>query len=172
MKNLLFVFTLLGSFFCSACQQAPPADPATDSAMKEHQMEKMAIEAVKSFYDHWNQGHLDECAKLIATDAIDHIGGQDVVGVDSIMEAIKAFYSAFPDSHLDLEKITASGNLVMAYGTWTGTQKGDFGPFKATNKMYSMKDVDILTVNAEGKLTEHWAVQDGCAMAAQLGWGQ
>lgn len=171
MKNLIF-FLLSPTILFTACQQAPPGDTAAEAALKESQTETMAIEAVKSFYDHWNKGHLDECAKLIAADAIDHMGAGQVVGVDSIMAAVRAFSAAFPDSHFEIEKITATGNLVMAYGTWSGTQQGDMGPYKATGKKYSMKDVDILTVNAEGKLTEHWAVQDGCAMAMQLGWGE
>lgn len=151
----------------SDCQQAPPADAAAEAALLEQQTEAAAIAAVRNFYDHWNQGHLDECAKLIAADAIDHIGDQNVVGVDSIMAAVRAFAAAFPDSHFEIEKIAADGDLVMAYGTWSGTQTGDLGPNKATNKKYSIKDVDILRVNTEGKLAEHWAVQESCAISAQ-----
>ena len=169
MKPTSFSFLLAALLFAS-CQQQPVTDPAAEAALTKEQLEVQAIDAVRQFYNFWNDGKLDDCAKLIAADAIDHMGDQNVVGADNIMAAVRAFAAAFPDSHFEIEKITATGDLVMAYGTWSGTQQGDFSGFKATNKMYSIKDVDMLRVNAEGKLTEHWAVQEGCAMAGQLGW--
>lgn len=84
----------------------------------------------------------------------------------------KAFFAdwfkAVPDWNYTLTKIVSEGDTVWAYGTYAGTQKGDWLGIPATNKSYSINAVDIFRIE-NGKLAEHWDVLDTYGLFKQLG---
>ena len=84
----------------------------------------------------------------------------------------KAFFAdwfkAVPDWNYTLTKIVSEGDTVWAYGTYSGTQKGDWLGIPATNKPYSIQAVDIFRIE-NGKLAEHWDVLDTYGLFKQLG---
>ncbi|MDX1915609.1 MAG: ester cyclase [Methylophilus sp.] len=84
----------------------------------------------------------------------------------------KAFFAdwfkAVPDWNYTLTKIVSEGDTVWAYGTYSGTQKGDWLGIPATNKAYSINAVDIFRIE-NGKLAEHWDVLDTYGLFKQLG---
>jgi steroid delta-isomerase-like uncharacterized protein len=84
----------------------------------------------------------------------------------------KAFFAdwfkAVPDWNYTLTKIVSEGDTVWAYGTYSGTQKGDWLGIPATNKPYSIHAVDIFRIE-NGKLAEHWDVLDTYGLFKQLG---
>jgi steroid delta-isomerase-like uncharacterized protein len=84
----------------------------------------------------------------------------------------KAFFAdwfkAVPDWNYTLTKIVSEGDTVWAYGTYSGTQKGDWLGIPATNKHYSIHAVDIFRIE-NGKLAEHWDVLDTYGLFKQLG---
>jgi len=66
---------------------------------------------------------------------------------------------AVPDWDYRVTKIVAEGDTVWAYGTYSGTQKGDWLGIPATNQSYRIAAVDIFRIQ-DGKLAEHWDVID------------
>lgn len=78
------------------------------------------------------------------------------------------WFSAVPDWGYNLSKIVAEGDTVWVYGTYSGTQKGDWLGIPATNKSYSITAVDIFRIQ-DGKLAEHWDVIDVYGLFKQLG---
>jgi predicted SnoaL-like aldol condensation-catalyzing enzyme len=84
----------------------------------------------------------------------------------------KAFFAdwfkAVPDWSYTLTKIVSEGDTVWAYGTYSGTQTGDWLGIPATNKYYSINAVDIFRIEND-KLAEHWDVLDTYGLFKQLG---
>jgi predicted SnoaL-like aldol condensation-catalyzing enzyme len=78
------------------------------------------------------------------------------------------WFKAVPDWNYTLTKIVSEGDTVWAYGTYSGTQTGDWLGIHATNKYYSINAVDIFRIE-NGKLAEHWDVLDTYGLFKQLG---
>ena len=78
-------------------------------------------------------------------------------GSRGFREFFEAWFGAVPDFKYELKKIASEGDLVWAYGTYSGTQKGDWLGIPATGKIYTFDAVDIFRVQ-DGKLAEHWDV--------------
>lgn len=78
------------------------------------------------------------------------------------------WFKAVPDWHYTLTKIVSEGDTVWAYGTYSGTQKGDWLGIPASHKSYSIHAVDIFRIE-NGKLAEHWDVIDTYGLFKQLG---
>lgn len=113
----------------------------------------------------------DEVLKNAAADAIDYGDGSmpPAKGIDSIKAGLKAFLNAFPDYKGENLMYTAEGNTVIITGDWSGTFKNDFWGMKATGKSFKVKDADILTFNAEGKITSHSSIQSNSTMLTMVG---
>jgi len=88
------------------------------------------------------------------------------------LEGFKSFFAdwfqSVPDWNYLVNKIVAEGDSVWVYGTYTGTQRGDWLGIPATNKPYTMQAVDIFRIE-DGKLAEHWDVLDTYGLFKQLG---
>ncbi len=78
------------------------------------------------------------------------------------------WFNAVPDWNYAISKLVAEGDTVWVYGTYSGTQKGDWLGIPATNKSYSITAVDIFRIE-DGKLAEHWDVIDVYGLFKQLG---
>ncbi len=89
-------------------------------------------------------------------------------GLSGFKSFFADWFKAVPDWQYSLEKIVAEGDTVWAYGTYSGTQIGDWLGIPATNKAYSIRAVDIFRIE-NGKLAEHWDVIDVYSLFKQLG---
>lgn len=78
------------------------------------------------------------------------------------------WFAAVPDWDYRVTKIVAEGDTVWAYGTYSGTQKGNWLGIPATNQSYRIAAVDIFRIQ-DGKLAEHWDVIDIYGLFKQLG---
>jgi steroid delta-isomerase-like uncharacterized protein len=79
-------------------------------------------------------------------------------------------FTSFPDSRTEIQQMIASGDRVVIHSTFSGTDTGGFMPgMPATGKSFEMEGIDIIRVNDEGKIAEHWGIQDQMAMMGQLG---
>ncbi len=78
------------------------------------------------------------------------------------------WFKAVPNWKYTVDKLVAEGDTVWAYGTYSGTQTGDWLGIPATNKDYSIHTVDIFRIE-NGKLAEHWDVLDTYGLFKQLG---
>ena len=78
------------------------------------------------------------------------------------------WFKAVPNWSYKVDKLVAEGDTVWAYGTYSGTQTGDWLGIPATHKDYSIQAVDIFRIE-DGKLAEHWDVLDTYGLFKQLG---
>ena len=89
-------------------------------------------------------------------------------GREGFREFFAAWFKAAPDFRYELKKLVAEGDLVWAYGTYTGTHTGDWLGIPATGKAYAFDAADIFRVQ-DGRLAEHWDVLDTYSLFKQLG---
>ena len=75
---------------------------------------------------------------------------------------------AFSDLHTKTEMLIAEGDKVVEYFTTTGKQTGEFLGIPATGKSTSVEGISIFRI-ANGKIVEHWGVNDALALLMQLG---
>ena len=89
-------------------------------------------------------------------------------GRKGFQDFFEAWFKASPDFKFELKQIVSEGDKVWAYGTYSGTHKGDWLGIPATGKSYKFDAVDIFRVE-DGKLAEHWDVMDVYGLFKQLG---
>jgi steroid delta-isomerase-like uncharacterized protein len=119
----------------------------------------------------FNQGKLEVIDELIADNSVDHATLPPGMpsGKEGIKLLVKALRSAFPDLKITIDLQVAEGDLVATYATTTGTMKGEFAGMPPSGKTATWEAIHISRVK-DGKVVEHWAVQDQLSMLQQLGF--
>lgn len=134
---------------------------------KEERNKKVVMESI----DAMNAHNPDNVLKDVTADAVDYGDGSmpPAKSVDTVKNGMKTFLAAFPDYKGSDLVAVADGDRVMVYGEWTGTFKNDYMGMKATNKSFKVKDVDIFTLNDDGKITSHRNVLPWSVSLMQVG---
>jgi len=65
--------------------------------------------------------------------------------------------------------MVAEGNLLMVYGTMSGTNTGPSMGMPATNKPWSADFTDVIKFGPDLKMTDHWGVNDNLKVMTDLG---
>ncbi len=86
----------------------------------------------------------------------------------TLIAHIKEMRTAFPDTHLEIKKQVAEGDIVAAYLEFTGTHKGTFLGVPGTGKEFKF-DVLMTFRVVDGNLVEHWGMVDQLCMLQRLG---
>jgi predicted ester cyclase len=90
-------------------------------------------------------------------------------GKEGIKLLAKTLRSAFPDLKITIDFSVAEGDLVVQHGTATGTMKGEFAGMPPSGKTATWAGIHIGRIK-DGKIVEHWAVEDQLSMLQQLGF--
>jgi predicted ester cyclase len=118
----------------------------------------------------FEQGRVAVVDEICAPDMIEH--GTPPPGIPQGREGIKAIALAlrkgFPDIKYRIDHQIAEGDIVASYVTVSGTHKGEIFGMPATGKRAEWAEAHFVKV-VNGKLTEHWGVQDQLGMLRQLG---
>ena len=125
---------------------------------------------VKRFVDElFIKGNLDIADELIADDYVDHTPPPDLPpGRAGLKQLATMFRNGFPDLAVSEEDVIAEGDKVVIRQVTTGTHQGDFMGIAATGKKVEMHEIHIVRL-ADGKIVEHWGVEDNLGMMQQLG---
>ena len=119
----------------------------------------------------FNKGDLNVADEVMAADYIEHA----IVppGLPPSLAGFKlfvpAFRAAFPDFQFTVDDVIAEGDKVVVRLTARGTQKGEFAGLPASGKQATWLEIHIVDM-ADGKVVEHWVVQDQLGMMQQLGF--
>ena len=115
-----------------------------------------------------NQHNLAAIDELYSPDIVDHGGSAEQPGIEGTKAFFSMMFAAFPDMHFTIRMQLAEGDQVMTYKIFHGTHQGPFMGIPPTSKQVAVDVIDIVTVK-DGKITEHWAVNDMLGMLQQLG---
>ncbi len=93
--------------------------------------------------------------------------GVDVNTLEDFKEYLRSERATFPDGKIAILFLSAQGDRVAFWGTYTGTQKGRMGPHAATGRQIQ---VDIAGVHrlSEGRIAETWITWDNLTALQQL----
>ena len=119
----------------------------------------------------FNQGKLEVIDELIADNSIDHgeLPPGMPPGKEGVKLLIKSLRGAFPDFKIKIGLQVAEGDLVVQQATATGTMKGEFAGMPPSGKTATWEAIHITRIK-DGKIVEHWQVQDQLGMLQQLGF--
>ena len=119
-----------------------------------------------------NRHQLDRMGEFFEPDFVNHVEGPEPHGgANSIERAKLAFgqlFTAFPDFRCTIRQQLAEGDRVVTHKVFRGTHQGEFMGLAPTGRQVEFAVIDILRLK-DGKVAEHWAVQDRLALMQQLG---
>jgi steroid delta-isomerase-like uncharacterized protein len=119
----------------------------------------------------FNQGKLEVIDEVVADNSIDH--GELPPGLPPGREGVKLFVKAmrkaFPDLKIKIDRQVAEGDLVVQHVSTTATMKGEFAGMPPSGKTATWEAIHITRIK-DGKVVEHWQVQDQLGMLQQLGF--
>jgi predicted ester cyclase len=119
----------------------------------------------------FGQGRTQVIEEVLAPDFIDH--GTVPPGFPPGPDGVKAFVAvvrnAFPDLTITIDQAIAEGDLVALHITASGTMQGEFAGMPPSGKNATWEAVHISRF-VNGKVAEHWVVQDQLGMLQQLGF--
>lgn len=124
---------------------------------------------VRRYQDAFNSGKLDELDELVDANVIAHSQAPGVPpGLAGAKMVHQGLLQSFPDLHFEIEDLIAEGDTVVQRFTVSGTDKGGFQGAPPTGKHYSVPGVSVFRF-ANGKIVEHWGLQDLFGVMQQLG---
>ncbi|MGD2218518.1 MAG: ester cyclase [Gemmatimonadales bacterium] len=126
-------------------------------------------QVVQAVYDAIDAQDYDRLSELIADDFMGHaVGSPEPFDKNSVLELIRAWYSAFPDYVHVVETMVAEGDRVAVRLTYNATHQGEFEGIPATGNRISYAGAHIVTV-VDGQIQEMWVLEDMLGLMSQLG---
>ncbi|MDP9357228.1 MAG: ester cyclase [Chloroflexota bacterium] len=117
----------------------------------------------------FNDGDLDIFAEVLADDYLDHQAGPAAPrGPEAFRGFVVAFRATLPDVEVTVEDLIAEGDRVALRVTWRGTQLGPLGSVPATGRAVEFVGYHLYRIE-DGKVAEHWGLQDDLGLLLQLG---
>jgi len=127
------------------------------------------IAAAIKFGDAVNSGKLDGLREVIATNAVDHDPSPDQgVGPEGFIRMFAGFRAAFPDLHVDVDKLVVDDDNVCFAYTMTGTHQGEFLGVPGTGRKFKARGLQISRFE-NGKMVERWGSSDQLGILQQIG---
>jgi len=87
---------------------------------------------------------------------------------EGVKQGLTSFRAAFPDFRYTIEDEIMEGDKLVHRLSARGTQKGEFQGVPATGKLATWSEIHIIRL-LNGKVVEHWGVEDQLGMLQQLG---
>ena len=134
-------------------------DPAQNAAL------------IRRFYDEvFNAGHADFALQVHGPGYAYHdiTVSDGPVDHDTYMARNAGFAAAFPDRHVDIEDLIATGDRVVARAMMHATHTGQLGDFAPTGRRVRLASTIIYRFDA-GRVVEEWEIFDKLGMYQQLG---
>jgi len=157
-----FFSALAIAFLFSSCMNQ------SKSMRKDEKAKNTA--GLTTFYDQVMNAHnLAMVDSFCAADFVEHSPDPGFTpDRDGLKKDLAAFFTAFPDFHIQSNFVMADSDMVTAPFTATGTNSGSFMGMPATGKKMNIDGIDIIRFK-DGKATDHWGYVDQMKMMTQLG---
>jgi steroid delta-isomerase-like uncharacterized protein len=154
-----------------AAHQASPAASTPCRATSEEENAALVRRYLEEAYNGRNPALADE---LLADDFVRHNTAaphrNQASGNADDAARVEAWLTAFPDLHIDFEKLITSEDTVVGLLIWRGTQDGPLPHWDAPVTGQAMERESVVIYRVEcGHIAENWIVQDNLTMLRQLG---
>lgn len=117
----------------------------------QHQLERMADFFEPNFVNH-----------------LDHMLDSPLNSIEKVQQVFHQMFTALPDLRVTIQRQVAEGDTVMTHKIFEGTHLGIFMGVAPSGQPITFGVIDILRVE-NGKIVEHWAIQDRLGLMQQLG---
>jgi steroid delta-isomerase-like uncharacterized protein len=117
-----------------------------------------------------NQKRFEVVDEIYAPEYVSHVTMPGGLAGDreGLKRALRIQVAAFPDVHYTIEDLIAEGDRVVLHNTWRATHTGEYLGFPPTGKRITVKAMHFLRLQ-DGRIVEHWGVQDRLGLVQQLG---
>ena len=116
-----------------------------------------------------SQGDEAAAEAIIHPDFFDHTNPPGMQhGLEGHNAIVRLFRAIFPDLEWHIDELIAEGDKVVARTTMRGTQREAFFGIPPTGRTVEMTGIHILRI-ADGRIVEHWGINDDLALMRQLG---
>ena len=126
---------------------------------------------VEEFQDQHRVEAIDE---LVSRDFVNRSGTvRDIPGMENatdfegMKEIDRMYRKSFHDQRVTIRDMAASGDKVWTYKTFSVVHAGEFMGIAPTGRTVTIDAIDIMRI-VDGKIVEHWAVQDVWGLMRQL----
>ena len=124
----------------------------------------------EAFYTAMNNHDVKDVLSRMADDVVDHQLPPEVPnGKEGAAQFFTMMFDSAPDMRFDILDTIISDNKVAIRSRVTGTQTGPFLEMPATGKPFDVEGIDIVEVNDDLKVTQHWGIFDFAKMMQQVG---
>jgi predicted ester cyclase len=112
--------------------------------------------ARKWFEQVWKPGGEAVAREMLHPEALGHMEGGDVRGVDEFLAVRTQLLAAMPDMVIDVDDLIADGDRVAVRWTVTATHGGDAFGLRATQQALRFRGISWLLFGHDGRLVEGW----------------
>ncbi len=98
----------------------------------------------------------------------EEIATMDFAGRKAALAEFDMYDKAVPDMKISIDNAWAAGGIVVMEFSFGGTQKGAFGPVKATGKPFTIHGIDFDAMTGD-KMSKATTYSSGMELFAQLG---
>jgi steroid delta-isomerase-like uncharacterized protein len=117
-----------------------------------------------------DEGNLDRFKELLSEDfALTAPGMPEPWNTNMLLQAIKEFYLAFPDSKHVIEDMVADSDKIAIKLYLEGTHKMEYEGIPATGKKVKISAIFWITIT-DGRIKNWWNQEDSLGMMMQLGF--
>lgn len=133
--------------------------------MAEQENFQLARQAIAALNAHDMDAYLEHIDES-------YVGESETTGVvqgrGGARQAMTIMFQAFPDIHIDVEEMIASGDHLVTRALLTGTHQGNFAGIAPTNKKISWHGCNVVEVR-NGKVIRSRIYSDNLSIMRQLG---
>ena len=166
MKNILtLMITVIAVLIMAGCNQSSKMAGNNDKA---DQM-KARFTALNDAFSTGNTAAIDT---LLAADAEDHSADPSMnlpKGPAGLKQLIQMYRTSSPDMKSEIKFMAVNDDILIAYGTASGTNTGAMMGMPATGKSWSADFSDVVKFGSDMKMTDHWGVFDEVKMMKDCG---
>lgn len=125
-------------------------------------------ELVRRHFETINERNRDAFVDLHAEDIVVHSGGNEVSGIDAVVEYSWRQLDAFPDLTETVETVVAEDDVVAVRLRLTGTHRGELFGIEPTGNAVDVASMALFRIE-DGELAEMWNHPDTYRILDQLG---
>jgi predicted ester cyclase len=100
-----------------------------------------------------NSGDVSRLPEFLAPDY--RVRHTDQIGIEAARQHLLTFHHCYPDLHVTVDGQVAEDDIVVTWYTMRGTHLGEWGGIKPTNKVLTLRGVNVQRFR-DGRILEAW----------------
>jgi len=111
----------------------------------------------------FNSGQTEAIDTLVSANSEDHTVDTSMHlpgGPAGLRKMIADMRAGSPDLKSEIRHLAVDGDILIAYGSMSGTNTGPMMGMPPTNKKWSGNFCDVVKFGSDMKMTDHWGVYD------------